>query len=63
MFVGGGVGRAMAHLFAESPFRTAFEEHPPYHDRLAQIPINVVMHATPGLVGIGEIGRRLLVEC
>lgn len=63
VYVGGGVGRAMAHLFAESPFRTAFEEHPPYHDRLAQIPIHVVMHATPGLVGIGEIGRRLLVEC
>ncbi|MFG1346025.1 glucokinase [Xanthobacter autotrophicus DSM 431] len=62
VFVGGGIGRAMAHLFAESPFRTAFEEHPPYTDRLSLIPIHVVMHATPGLVGIGEIGRRLLVD-
>lgn len=63
VFVGGGVGHAMAPLFAESPFRAAFEEHPPYHDRLALIPIHVVMHATPGLIGIGEIGRRLLVDC
>ncbi|QRG08309.1 ROK family protein [Xanthobacter dioxanivorans] len=62
VFVGGGVGRAMAHLFAESPFRAAFEEHPPYTDRLALVPIHVVTHATPGLVGIGEIGRRLLVD-
>ncbi|MEP9354097.1 ROK family protein [Xanthobacter sp. KR7-65] len=62
VFVGGGVGRAMAHLFAESPLRDAFEEHPPYRDRLALVPIHVVMHATPGLVGIGEIGRRLLVD-
>lgn len=62
VFVGGGVGRAMAHLFAESPFRAAFEEHPPYSDHLALVPIHVVMHATPGLIGIGEIGRRLLVD-
>lgn len=62
VYVGGGVGRAMAHLFADSPFRAAFEEHPPYTDRLAQVPIHVVTHATPGLVGIGEIGRRLLVD-
>ncbi|MFS8036417.1 ROK family protein [Xanthobacter sp. AM11] len=62
VYVGGGIGRAMAHLFADSPFRAAFEEHPPYHDRLSLVPIHVVTHATPGLVGIGEIGRRLLRE-
>lgn len=60
VYVGGGVGRAMAPLFADSLFRTAFEEHPPYNDRLSLFPIHVVTHATPGLVGIGEIGRRLL---
>lgn len=60
VYVAGGVGRAMADLFAESPFRAAFEDHPPYADRLSLVPIHVVMHATPGLWGIGEIGRRLL---
>ncbi len=60
VFVAGGVGRAMADLFAESPFRASFEDHPPYADRLALVPIYVVMHATPGLLGIGEIGRRML---
>ncbi|MGR7994128.1 glucokinase [Xanthobacter sp. ZOL 2024] len=60
VYVGGGVGRAMAPLFADSPFRTAFEEHPPFADRLAQIPVQVVTHAAPGLIGAGRVGRRLL---
>lgn len=62
VFVAGGVGRAMAHLFGESPFRAAFEDHPPFHDRLALVPIHVVMHATPGLVGAGQVGRALAAE-
>lgn len=62
VYVGGGVGRAMAPLFAESPFRAAFEEHPPFTDHLTLVPIHVVVHATPGLLGIGEIGRRLLAD-
>lgn len=62
VFVAGGVGRAMAHLFAESPFREAFEDHPPYHDRLALVPIHVIMHATPGLLGAGYLGRAFMAE-
>lgn len=60
VYVGGGIGRALAPLFAESPFRAAFEEHPPFAERLAQIPVHVVTHAAPGLIGAGRIGRRLL---
>lgn len=62
VFVAGGVGRAMADLFAESPFRTAFEDHPPFSDRLAQVPIHVVLHATPGLLGAAQVGRQLMAE-
>ncbi len=57
VFLGGGVSRALAHLMPSSPFRAAFEDHPPYQKRLAAIPTNVVMHPTPGLVGAAVIAR------
>ncbi len=61
-YIAGGVGHALAELFAESPFRAEFENHPPYTDRLNLVPVHVVTHATPGLVGAGEAGRQLLAE-
>lgn len=60
VFIPGGVARAMSSLFADSPFRAAFEDHPPYGDRLANVPVHVVVNAAPGLVGAGEIARRRL---
>ncbi|WP_454915234.1 glucokinase [Xanthobacter sediminis] len=60
VYVAGGLGRAMAPLFAGSPFRAAFEDHPPYGERLAQVPVHVVTHAAPGLMGAARLGRRLL---
>ncbi|MEW6254335.1 MAG: glucokinase [Pseudomonadota bacterium] len=62
VFIAGGVGAAMAPLFAGSPFRAAFEEHPPFSDHLASIPVQVVVHATPGLVGAAAVGRGLLEQ-
>ncbi|TCT06590.1 glucokinase [Aquabacter spiritensis] len=60
VFIAGGVGAAMAPLFAGSPFRAAFEDHPPYHEHLANVRVEVVVHPTPGLAGAAEVGRRLL---
>ncbi len=60
VFIPGGVAAALAPLFADSPFREAFEDHPPYHHRLAGIPTHVVVHPTPGLAGTAAIGRKLL---
>ncbi len=62
VYVGGGLGRGLAPLFADSPFRAAFEDHPPYGERLAQVPVQVVTHAAPGLLGAARLGRRLLLE-
>lgn len=60
VYVGGGLGRGMAPLFAGSPFRAAFEDHPPYGERLAQVPVQVVTHVAPGLIGAAHLGRKLL---
>jgi glucokinase len=59
VFLGGGVSRALAHLMPGSPFRAAFEDHPPYQKRLAGIPTSVVIHPTPGLVGAAVIARTV----
>ncbi|MFG1477265.1 glucokinase [Xanthobacter sp. V4C-4] len=62
VYVAGGIGRALAPLFTESPFRAAFEDHPPFREHLAQVPVQVITHAAPGLIGAAQIGRRLLPQ-
>jgi glucokinase len=55
VFIAGGIGRVLAPFYASSPFREAFEEHPPYGARLAGIPVCVIAHAAPGLVGAATL--------
>jgi glucokinase len=59
VFLAGGVTRGLAPLIPNSPFRAAFEEHAPYRDRMALIPIKAIVHETPGLLGAAQIARRL----
>jgi glucokinase len=51
VYIAGGVGRALAPLFATSPFRQAFEERPTYGERLAAIPTYAIVHPSPELLG------------
>ncbi|MGQ3672338.1 glucokinase [Xanthobacter sp. TB0136] len=60
VYIAGGVGQAMAPLMAQSPLRQAFENHPPFEARLAQVPLHVITHPMPGLVGAGRMGVELL---
>ena len=60
VYIGGGVGKGLAELYAGSPFEAAFRDHPPYQDRLAAIPINVILHPFPGLVGAQQIALARL---
>jgi glucokinase len=55
VFIAGGIGRVLAPFYASSPFREAFEEHPPYGARLAGMPVSVIAHAAPGLVGAATL--------
>lgn len=59
VYIAGGVSVGLASLFAGSAFRAAFEEHPPFEGRLADIPVQVITHPTPGLIGCGQYGGRL----
>jgi len=58
VFIAGGIGRVLAPFYAASPFREAFEEHPPYQARMAGIPVSVIVHAAPGLVGAATLAAR-----
>jgi glucokinase len=57
-YIGGGVGRALKPFYAGSPFRQTFDDHPPYQERMHAIPVSVIDHEAPGLLGALEIARR-----
>ncbi len=57
IFIGGGVGRALRDELARPSFRHSFEAHPPYEERMRAIPICVILHDFPGLIGALEIAK------
>jgi glucokinase len=59
VFIAGGLGRSLRPFMANSPFRAAFEDHPPYQTRLAAIATNVIAHPYPGLLGAVKLAREL----
>jgi glucokinase len=59
VFLAGGVSQGLAPLIPNSPFRDAFEEHHPYRERMALIPIRVIVHDFPGLLGAAQMARHL----
>ena len=62
IYIGGGVGRALTSFFPSEPFRNALEDHPPYRERLQAIPIHVILHLYPGLIGALRIARMSLAD-
>jgi len=59
VFLAGGVATGLAPLFATSPFREAFEEHPPFGPRLMATPVHLITHPTPGLLGIAQVAAKI----
>lgn len=59
VYLAGGVSAALTPFFADSPFRAAFEEHPPHEPRLIATPVSIITHPTPGLIGCGQLASRL----
>jgi glucokinase len=60
VFLAGGVVRSLATAFGASPFLHAFQDHPPYEQRLAAMPVSLVLHSMPGLLGAAAIAREEL---
>lgn len=59
VFIAGGLGRSLGPFIPNSPFRAAFEDHPPYQTRLAAIATRVIAHPYPGLLGAAKLAREL----
>ncbi len=58
VFIGGGVGTSLLNFYNSPSFTAWFENHPTYRDVLSNIPVKVVTHAVPGLVGAMQIVRN-----
>jgi glucokinase len=58
VFLAGGVVRSLAPMIAASPFLSSFQDHPPYERRLGAIPVKLVLHSMPGLLGAASIARQ-----
>jgi len=56
VFLTGGVGRALVQHYKLSPFVASFQNHPPYSERLAEVPVAVLLHEQPGLLGALQFG-------
>lgn len=58
VFIGGGVGTSLRRFYQSPSFSRWFENHPTYHEVLSNIPVKVVTHAVPGLIGAMQIIRN-----
>jgi glucokinase len=58
IFIGGGLGLALRPYYAMPEFHTAYEQHAPYAERLRKVPISLITHPFPGLIGAAELARR-----
>lgn len=62
IYIGGGVGASLLKFYSSSKFMRWFEKHPTYDDVVGKIPIRVVTHAVPGLVGAMQIVRNEFIH-
>ncbi len=60
VFIGGGLGASLADFYSSSHFTRWFENHPTNEKVLREIPVSVVTHAVPGLVGAIQIMKNEL---
>jgi glucokinase len=59
VYLAGGVSRALAPLVANSGFREAFENHPPYAGLLKTVPTTLITLDEPGLLGCAVAAATL----
>lgn len=62
LYIGGGVGVSLLNFYTSPNFMHWFEQHPTYRRMLVNIPIRVVTHAVPGLVGALQIAKNEFIH-
>ena len=60
VYIAGGIVPRFLDFFKESGFRSAFEDKGRFRDYLARIPVYMITHNQPGLLGAGAYLRQVL---
>lgn len=60
VYIAGGIVPRFLEFFLSSGFRTAFEEKGRFRDYLQDIPVYLIRHDQPGLLGAGAHMRQLM---
>ena len=62
IFIAGGIVPRYPDMFANSHFRSAFENKGRYRSLMEAIPTRLVMHKQPGLLGAAVVASRMAVD-
>jgi len=60
VYIAGGIVPKIKNLFLQSDFRIAFEDKGRFNDYLKSIPVYLITHQEPGLLGAGTYIRQAL---
>jgi glucokinase len=55
VYIGGGIVPRLGALFNPSRFRQRFEDKGRFSDYLKRVPINLILHPTPALIGLAAL--------
>lgn len=59
VYIAGGVAQKLGTLLEQTPFRAAFEAHPPYGDLLRGMPTRLITYEQPGLLGCAVVAGMM----
>ena len=59
VYIGGGIARRYPERLLASPFRSGFENKGRYRGLMEQVPVFLITHPSPGLLGASYLARNL----
>ena len=58
MYLAGGVAQALAGALPRASFLERFQDRPRMRAYLARIPVRLIRHAQPGLLGLAQMALK-----